>query len=181
MSTETTAYRLGTTTHLSPLLAKARGLGLELPLGLDQLAVQRGCDYYRPNVPEPPPPNVSREEFSDEELIIALLAGGLPHSPRCIRLAAALLGKQGIDVQAIVHLAVRERCVAALRYIVECASEVEPSNEAWHYLLAELPVAAKPRTDALPHPSRFYAMTGITRGRIGIVRQWIRPKPIPAT
>lgn len=177
MSLETTAQRLGTTTHLSPLLVKARRLGLELPLGLDQLAVHRGCDYYRTNVAESAPPEITQEQFSDEELIIALLSGGLRHSPRCIRLAAALVGREGINHSALVRLAVCERCVMALRYIVHCGADVEPDNQTWKSLLTSLPETTQPKVDALPHPSRFYAMTGITRGRIGIMRQWIRPKP----
>lgn len=181
MSLETTASRLGATIHLSPLLVKARRLGLALPLGLDQLAVQRGCVYYRPIVPDLNPPQVPLEQFSNEELIVALLSGGLPHSTRCIRLAAALLGMPELNMGALAHLAVRERCETALRYIAQCAADVEPENNAWQTLLARLPETASPKPDALPHPSRFYAMSGITRGRIGIVRQWIRPKPFLAS
>lgn len=43
---ETLARRLGTTAHLSPLLMKARRLGLRVPEDLERLAVRRGCRYY---------------------------------------------------------------------------------------------------------------------------------------
>jgi hypothetical protein len=45
----TLAEKLGTTTHLSPLLQKARRLGLGAN-DLEQLAIQRGCDYSRPPI-----------------------------------------------------------------------------------------------------------------------------------
>ena len=30
----------------------------------------------------------------------------------------------------------------------------------------------------MPHPTRFVAMTGITRKGVGLVTQWIRPWPV---
>ena len=40
---KTLAARLGTTTHVSALLYKARKLGLMTPTALANLAAQRGC------------------------------------------------------------------------------------------------------------------------------------------
>jgi len=54
MDTPTVATKLGTTTHLSPLLRKARRLGLG-PAELRALAVQRGCRHYS-NGSEPKEP-----------------------------------------------------------------------------------------------------------------------------
>jgi hypothetical protein len=50
METDTLAAKLGTTTHLSPLLMKARRLGLGVE-DLERLAIQRGCDYYHDGQP----------------------------------------------------------------------------------------------------------------------------------
>lgn len=46
MKSETLARRLGATAHVSPLLQKARRLGLATPEDLERLAVRRGCLYY---------------------------------------------------------------------------------------------------------------------------------------
>jgi hypothetical protein len=45
MNTPTLAEKLGSPPHLSPLLRKARNLGLDAD-GLERLAIARGCDYY---------------------------------------------------------------------------------------------------------------------------------------
>ena len=58
--TPTLASKLGTTTHLSPLLHKARRLGLDGEK-LQILAVQRGCDHYRTgDEPETPLASLKR-------------------------------------------------------------------------------------------------------------------------
>lgn len=72
------AEKLGMTKHISGLLIKAKRLGLDAE-GLERLAIQRGCDYYHEGEPLPPA-SVSEEEFSDEELAIALLNPAL----RCL-------------------------------------------------------------------------------------------------
>ena len=41
MPTSTLAYRLGTTTHLSPLPQKARRLGVRAPEDLERIALER--------------------------------------------------------------------------------------------------------------------------------------------
>src|SRR5947207_14179874 len=89
MATPTLADKLGTTTHLSPLLRKARRLGLDAE-GLERLAIQRGCDYYDSGKPFEPL-EVSTEQFSNAELAIALLNPALRYSPQTLRLGAAML------------------------------------------------------------------------------------------
>ena len=79
MEEPTLAAKLGTTTHLSPLLRKARRLGLG-PGELEILAVQRGCRHYS-NGTEPEQPLASEREFSNEELAIALLSTGFALRP----------------------------------------------------------------------------------------------------
>ena len=176
---ETLAARLGTTPHLSPLLRKARRLGLDV-LGLERLALQRGCDYYRNDEPLPPAP-VSVREFSNAELAIALLNPALRYHPQTLRLGAAMLGAAGLDPAEIAELAKWERCEAVVRYVASAGNRFEPDNPFWTNLLALLPVSAPPKSSVVPHPTRFVAMTGITRRAVETVTEWIRPvSTVPA-
>src|SRR5438552_2932195 len=99
---ETLAAKLGTTTHLSPLLRKAQRLGLDAP-GLELLAIQRGCDYYHDFSPLPAS-TITEKEFSNEELAVALLNPALRYHPQTIRLGAAVLGADGNEVAEIARL-----------------------------------------------------------------------------
>jgi hypothetical protein len=173
MNASTLAERLGTTTHLSPLLHKARRLGLG-PQELETLAIQRGCDYYDNGEAAPFPP-VTREQFSNAELGIALLNPALRYDPQSLRLGAAMLGAADNRVEDIARLARFERAEAIVRYVAECGEKFEPENAFWADLLQMLPVTAKPKSSVMPHPTRFVAMTGITRRGVGTVAQWIRP------
>src|SRR5712691_6794919 len=88
MQPPTLAAKLGTTTHISPLLMKANRLGLDAE-ALEHLAIQRGCNYYdsgelRPQIAVPP------ARFSNVELAIALLNPSLRYDPQSIRLGAAM-------------------------------------------------------------------------------------------
>ena len=87
MNKPTLAEKLGTTTHLSGLLIKAKRLGLDAE-ALERLAIQRGCDYYHEGDPLPPGA-VSEQDFSNEELAIALLNPALRYHPQTLRLGAA--------------------------------------------------------------------------------------------
>jgi len=73
---------------LSPLLRKAQCLGLDAA-GLERLALQRGCDYYRSGEPIPPT-SVSPGLSANEELAIALLHPALPYHARTLRLGTAM-------------------------------------------------------------------------------------------
>ena len=50
-----------------------------------------------------------------------------------------------------------------------------PENGFWHVLLDFLPQVPV-EGDKLPHPTRFIEMTGIDRGRVGLLTRWIRPR-----
>ena len=173
MEMETLAAKLGTTTHLSPLLHKARRLGLG-PRELEILAVQRGCDYYHDGSPLPPAA-VSLSQFSDEELAMALLNPALRYDPQTLRLGAAMLGAEGNDPQRIARLARMERAEAIVRYVASAGERFEPRNPFWPALLALLPPGPPPKSSVVPHPTRFVAMTGITRRGVETVVEWIRP------
>ena len=173
MEGPTLAAKLGTTTHLSPLLRKARRLGLHAE-DLERLAIQRGCDYYDPGKPFAPL-DVSTEQFSNAELAIALLNPALRYSPQTLRLGAAMLNAQDNEPAKIAHLAKLERCEAVVRYIAEAGRKFEPQNPFWTELLELLPLTPPPKSSVVPHPTRFVAMTGVTRRGVETVVEWIRP------
>jgi hypothetical protein len=179
METPTLATKLGTTTHLSPLLRKAWRLGLKAE-ELERLAIQRGCDYYDSGYPFAPL-DVSTEAFSNAELAIALLNPALRYSPQTLRLGAAMLSAEGNEPAKIVRLAIMERCEAVVRYVADAGRKFEPQNPFWTELLKLLPLRPPPKSSVVPHPTRFVAMTGITRRGVETIVEWIRPAaPRPA-
>jgi len=173
MGTPTLGSKLGTTTHLSPLLRKARRFGLGAP-ELERLAIERGCDYYGGGELTPLV-LVSLEQFSNAELAIALLNPALRYDPQTVRLGAAMLSAEGNSPDQIARLAVMERCERVVRYIAEAGKKFEPNNLFWPHLLQRLPSGAPPKSGVLPHPTRFVAMTGFTRRGPETVVEWIRP------
>jgi hypothetical protein len=174
VSTPTLAEKLGTTSQLSPLLQKARRLGLDAA-GLERLAIQRGCDYYHEGEPLPPP-RISHGQFSDEELALALLNPALRYHPQTLRIGAAMLGTKGNDPERLAHQAKMERAEVIVRYVAEAGKRFEPQNDFWQRLLDLLPASAAPDSSVVPHPTRFVAMTGITRRGVETVAEWIRPR-----
>ncbi|MBN8248947.1 MAG: hypothetical protein J0L84_16080 [Verrucomicrobia bacterium] len=169
----TLAEKLGTTAHLSPLLMKARRLGLDAD-GLERTAMQRGCDYYHDGSPPPPAP-VSRADYSDGELAMALLNPALRYHPQTLRLGAAMLGAPGNDPVELARRAREERCEQVVSHIARAGRRFEPENPFWERLLALMPTTPPAKSGVLPHPTRFVAMTGITRRGVETVTQWIRP------
>jgi hypothetical protein len=168
----TLAEKLGTTTHLSALLQKARRLGLDAE-ELECLAIQRGCNYYQNG--KTLSATVSGSQFSNEELALALLNSALRYDPQTIRLGAAMLSAEGNDIRKIARLATLERSEAIVRYVAEAGRRFEPQNSFWEDLLLLLPATPPPKSSVVPHPTRFVAMTGITRNSVKTVIQWIRP------
>lgn len=173
MQTLTLAAKLGTTTHLSPLLHKARRLGLG-PRELETLAAQRGCRHYSSGA-EPEQSLASESEFSNEELAVALLSTALPYDPHSIRCGAAMLSADGNHPGRLARMAVMERCVTPVRHVAEAGQRFEPENSFWKDLLTALPGVPPPKPGVLPHPTRFVAMTGFTRQGTGLVVEWQRP------
>ena len=90
MEMETLAAKLGTTTHLSPLLHKARRLGLG-PRELEILAVHRRCVHYSDGS-EPAEPLATEEEFSNEDL-------ALPHPTRFVAMTGFTRRGPGLVVE----------------------------------------------------------------------------------
>lgn len=176
-SLPTLAQKLGVAPHVSPLLCKAQRLGLRSLVDLQNLAVQRGCrHYWHEGVPEGE--LVGKEQFSNEELAIALLSVANPYDPHSIRCGAAMLSDEDNDVAVLTHLARQERCVAVVGYVAKAGRKFEPEHPFWSELLAQLPQFAPPKEGVLPHPTRFVAMNGYVR-HIGPCLQveWQRPQP----
>ena len=183
MHQDSLAFHLGTTAHLSPLLMKARGLGLRRSADFERLAISRGCRYYQSACGDASPsdtgqsdisPPINTAQFSNAELALALLSPCLEKSQIRLRVGAAMLAATGNTIEEVARLALRERSEAIVRHIAECGHDVEPDNPFWSGLLERLPTLPV-ISDALPHPSRFVAMTGFTPRGVDNVRQWIRP------
>jgi hypothetical protein len=187
MELVTLAERLGTMAHLSALLMEARRLGVTTPEDLQRLAVSRGLRYYdchgdsqkgRESSSSMPKSGIPGG-FSNEELAIALLSPSATYSQQRLRMGAAMLAAEGNRPESLASLAIQERCEAVVRHVASCGREVEPENPFWQRLLALLPDGkSKVPPDALPHPTRFVAMTGITRNGVGNLKQWIRPRAL---
>lgn len=154
------------------------------PEDLERLAVRRGLRYYdcfaessesRQDVGAAPA-NEDVGDFSNEELALALLSLATPYSLHRLRMGAAMLAAEGNSPEKITRLAQRERCGLLVRHIAQCGQQVEPDNPFWNSLLDHFPAPSKPvDPDVLPHPSRFVAMSGLSRRGKGLVMQWIRP------
>ena len=174
MKTITLAEKLGMTTHISPLLQKAARLGLG-PGELQTLAVQRGCIHYSTGE-EPAQKLATEDQFSNEELAIALLCVALPYDPRSIRCGAAMLGSESNSPAQLAQLAIQEMSIVPVRHVAEAGRKFEPDNLFWKDLIEALPAAAvMPVSGVLLHPTRFVTMTGFTRKGPGLVVEWQRP------
>lgn len=167
--------RLGTTSHCSPLQRRLRASGLGDAESLMRLAVQRGCGYYRDAV-QGEVLDPGKDQISNEELSIGLLHGGQEWSPALIRMGAAMLGARGNDPKRLARLARLERSEVVVREIARVGNITEPDNSLWSFLLRELPVRGSIPAGVLPHPTRFVAMTAITREGLGVQSRWIRPE-----
>jgi len=171
---DTLAARLGTTTHMSGLLIKARRLGLVSVRELSTLGVQRGCKPYAQG-DEPSDELVLRDKFSDEELTLSLLNIALPYDKRCILIGAAMLGSKGNSVDGILRLTKWERSEPVVRYVAECGHHFEPDNSFWNSLLTRLPHSV-PKHGVLPEPTEFLA-TSSSDPQSAVNERWVRAIP----
>ena len=178
----TVAQQLGSTPHVSPLLRKARRLGLANADALLRLAVKRGCTHYRPpdfDASAVADPGTVR--FSNLELAIALCSGAQDYEPLLVRCAAQMLGADGIAPPEVSRLARMERCEAIIRHIAETAAQSDVGHEVfWREILANLGTRRAPRQRAgiLPHRSRFMVETGVTSSKRPHppLTIWLRPR-----
>jgi hypothetical protein len=174
----TMASLCGGTAHLSPLLRKARALGLETPDSLLRLAILRGCTHYVPadyNPLEVTDPG--EERFGNEELGVALISGAQEYEPQRMRCAAQLLSGKGLNVETLSRLALMERCEDALAYIAKQGSQWDVEGKAfWTKLSSLLPKSLLEASEVWPHPSRFMLQPGYRRGGAMHTPVWLRPR-----
>ena len=187
MKPTTLAQRLGTTAHLSPLLMKARRLGLRDPEDLERLAVSRGLRYYSNGVEDkslkekPTSSGRTSEElstvaFSNEELGLALMSLCLPFSQLRLRMGAAMISADDVSPVRLTRLATQERCESVVAHVANCGKRVEPNSPFWPAVMKGLSNVTVYPPDLLPHLTRFVAMTGVTRRGKETIMQWIRPR-----
>ena len=172
----TLATKLGTTTHLSALLHKARRLGCGAR-ELEILAVQRGCVHYSSGS-EPEGMLVSDDEFSSEgtrnrAALHCTAIRATQHSvrssdARCRGERSAPTGPYGGNGSGVLSPCAMWRTQAR---------RFEPENPFWLALMNTLPSTPPPKPGVLPHPTRFVAMTGYTRQGRKLVVEWQRPTP----
>lgn len=170
----TLAQILRTTTPVSPLLRKARRLGLHGVETLIALAVARGCRHYVAPVALPPkvPP---RELLSDAELTILLLVGENAYNPTAIRCAAQLARSEQVEAGSLARLAQMEKTERVLSHIAHAGLEHDDTGKTfWQDLLSLLHAPPCRSEPDLPHWSRFVTLPG--RQRSGIVPgHWLIP------
>lgn len=168
----TLAERLGTTTHVSPLLFTVRRMMDRFPCRgavspgdwLLRLANGRGARIVVPTVGSDGPvcmPDV--DEFSDEELVTALLLPHLEDRPQLLRLAAQLVSRGSVSVPRLLWLSKLERTERLLLALATSALRVDPGHAHWseiHRKLAGLP----PLRDVLLHWTRLAEPVPSPRG-----------------
>jgi hypothetical protein len=177
----TLARKLSLAPHLSLLQRKARRLGLIEPEDWIAVAVQRGCYHY--GNPERGAKQVSRTEFSNEELAALLLSVANPYNPLFIRVAAQLLSAPDTEIRLLGRLCQLENALCPLAWIVRAAAATEPDNNRWAELGREIDKHSRRKVAfpeaVLPHPSRFRIETGFQRFSTNktIEKRWLRPTP----
>lgn len=164
------------TTHHSPLVRKARCLGFEDIESLIQLAIHRGCNHYQNVLPEASIHDPGQSVLSNEELVVLLIHGNYRYEPTAIRCAAQLIKSRNIDPDSVAFIAIRERCVTALKHIATCGEKHDPeARQFWETILSRLGNdQAEPPEGVLPHSSRFMIHPGIHRGKIQDPK-WLNP------
>jgi len=172
----TLAQALHTTTPLSPLLRKARRLGVRSVNDMIRLAVERGCRHYAPR-PDARSLSIPSATLGDDELTILLLVGENPYEPAAIRCAAQLARSPHVDPAQLARLAIMEKCERVLTHIARAGAEHDPDGTSfWIDLLHRLPAAPPREEPALPHWSRFVSIPGIQRSGLAPIR-WLVPRP----
>lgn len=162
-TTTTLADRMGVSVHQSPLrfkirrfLAQSHGGEMLAPEDwLAELANRRGASvvFRQQEVPAgkswPDPDN-----FSDEELVVALCQVNCVDQPQLLRLPAQLISRGRLDLDILLRLARMERAARTLKGLATQALKVEPNHEAWRRI-AEAFSDEKPFIEPLIHWTRL--------------------------
>lgn len=162
------------TTPVSPLLRKARRLGLRGVESFVSLAVARGCGHYASPV-SLPVGAPGRNKLSDEELTVLLLVGENRYEPMAIRCAAQLARSSHVSIPGLARMAKMEKVERVLAHIARAGLAHDPDGAGfWQDLLDR--IVAPPERDEpdLPHWTRFVSMPGRQRhGEVPAV--WLIP------
>lgn len=172
----TLAQTLAMTTPVSPLLRKARRLGLCSVDDLIAAAVARGCGHYRSGT-RPVSDLPQAEALGDDELVILLLLGENAYEPVAIRCAAQLVRSPRVDPIRVARLARLEKTGRVLAHVARAGLEHDEPEAAsfWQAIIDRLPgEVLRPEPD-LPHWTRFVAMPGLQRGGVAPTR-WLVPR-----
>lgn len=139
-------------------------MGYADPDALLRLAVARGCSHYSPSGYLPDGfQDCGMGLFSNAELAVALVSGGLEGDARHVRVAAQLLGAPDVSAAKVARLARMERCVPIIRYIAEAGLREDKERGAfWRAVLEVLPESRPIPEGRMPHPSRFMSQPGWT-------------------
>ncbi len=171
----TLAQTLGTTAPVSPLLRKARRLGIRNLRDAINLAVARGCRHYADGA-IPLAQDCGRDSFSNEELSIFLLLGENPYDPAAIRCAAQLTRSPDIEPARLGRLALQHGAERPLAHIAHAgAKHDQAGRNFWIEILTRLDRINFFREEpALPHWSRFVSSPGYQRGQTKLPT-WLNP------
>ncbi|MFZ9938144.1 MAG: hypothetical protein ACO3JG_13965 [Luteolibacter sp.] len=171
----TLAQTLETTAPVSPLLRKARRLGIRTVEDMIHLAAARGCSHYQLDG-TPPDVDVPATSLADDELVILLIVGENAYEPTAIRCAAQLARSSRIEPASLARLAIMEKCERVLSHIARAGAIHDPEGSSfWRDLLDRLPSGPARQETALPHWTRFVSMPGIQRSGIAPTR-WLIPR-----
>lgn len=170
----TLAQTLGMTQSVSPLLRKARNLGIGGVPDMLSLAATRGCKHYSPTT-ENSPILPGADLLSDTELTLLLLLGQNKYNPTAIRCAAQLARSPHVGAASLAKLAIMERCQRVLAHIARAGVTHDVDGKSfWLEVLSEISPTPERVEPELPHWSRFVTMPGIQRGGIAETR-WLTP------
>jgi hypothetical protein len=161
--TNTLAYRLGKTTHVSPLRYKLAALRIRFPCAsagciedwLIRVANARGARVVVPPGGfeqhfEPPPHSL----LSDSELVVAICQLNGLDRPQMLRLAAQLISRGAVDLRQLRLLAERERAQPVLAELSRQALRVQSTHPAWREV-HEMFKAERPLRSPLLHWTRL--------------------------
>jgi hypothetical protein len=158
------ANRLGMTVHVSPLRIRLGMLAKRYPspdaLCLEDwlldVANRRGARIViREHADDAycfTPP--SRDEFGDEELIVAICQLQGADRPQLLRLAGQLVSRGDIQVDRLIRAAIRERAAPVLKAMAQQALKVTSDHRVWK-VLAMAFEGIRPVRDAVVHWTRL--------------------------
>ena len=106
----------------------------------------------------------SPEEFTQEELVVAICQLQGMDRPQLLRLAAQLISRGELDFTALARAARRERVGSVLNAMAQEALKVSPGHPCWSFLAKTFAEVSQPR-DVVMHWTRL-AEPVMAHGRV---------------